>query len=143
MFRKGNSKIYNFPVEAEFKFAPEGAQNRPIGLPTDPVDARQIGARELARSTESVVLLHQVGGTLFSLLECEFELGFNWKVVDLRIPFPKHIFKVQSEHRGLRYDFSKKVSPYFHLSKSATPLTLVLIPLRLDLTLKLLSSILA
>ena len=75
-----------------------------------------------------------------SIFECEFELVVNWKVVDLQIPFPKHIFKVQSEQRGLRYDFSKKVSPYFQLSNSATPLTLVLLPLRLDLTLKLLFS---
>ena len=66
-----------------------------------------------------------------SIFECEFELGVNRKVVDLRISFLKHIFNVQSEHRGLRYDFSKKVSPYFQLSNSATPLTLVLLPLRL------------
>ena len=87
-----------------------------------------------------MVFLHRVGGAFNSPFECEFELGFNWKVVDLRIHFPKYIFKVQSENRGLRYDFSKKVSPYFQLSKSATPLTLVLLPLRLDLTLKLLYS---
>ena len=48
--------------------------------------------------------------------DCEFELGVNRKVIDLWIPFPKHIFNLQSEHWGLRYDFSKKVSPYFRLS---------------------------
>ena len=34
MFRKGNSKIYNFPVETEFKFALEEAQNGS----TDPME---------------------------------------------------------------------------------------------------------
>ena len=43
MFRKGNSKIYNFPVEAEFKFAPEGAQNSS----TDPMkEFHRAGGRE-------------------------------------------------------------------------------------------------
>ena len=83
-----------------------------------------------------MALLHRVGGAVLSPFRCEFELDFNWKVVDLRIPFPKHTLNVQSEYRGLRYDFSKKVSPYFLLSKSTTPLTLVLLLLRLDLTLK-------
>ena len=29
---------------------------------------------------------------------CEIELDVNWKVIDLRIPFLKHILNVQSEH---------------------------------------------
>ena len=35
MFRKGNSKIYNFPVEAKFKFALEEAEKGS----TDPMES--------------------------------------------------------------------------------------------------------
>ena len=44
MFRKGNSNIYNFSVEAEFKFALEGTQKGstdPMKEFTEPVDARK------------------------------------------------------------------------------------------------------
>ena len=37
-FRKRNVKIYNFLVEAEFKFALEEGEKRPIDLPIDPVE---------------------------------------------------------------------------------------------------------
>ena len=57
MFRKGNSKIYNFPVEDEFKFTPEGAQNSSIDPErnsTEPVDVSQGAAGRRTRATESV-----------------------------------------------------------------------------------------
>ena len=49
MFRKGNSKIYNFPVETEFKFSLEGAQKGS----TDPMkEVHRAGGRKEARSWE-------------------------------------------------------------------------------------------
>ena len=58
MFRKENSKIYNFPVEAEFKFAPKGAQKGS----TDPMkEVHRVGGRKEAGCWE-LDKVHRAGG---------------------------------------------------------------------------------
>ena len=65
IFQKGNSKIYNFSVEAEFKFALKGAQNSS----TDPMkEFHRAGGRKPSSRWEQIKE-HRVGGPFTESVE--------------------------------------------------------------------------
>ena len=99
-----------FRVSTLWRVVPSGTMTVPSGPKTVPSGTKSCRPA-LVDSFDNFTK-----SSFLTPFECEFELGFNWKVIDLRILFLKYIFNVQSEHRGLRYDFSKKISSYFLFS---------------------------